>query len=356
MGETGSDSIGSTRNILVRAGSAPLVSDQSTRRFRVIGVDRESATDRELEVEAWNEANARVKAELLGLVVTAVTPSQMADREYPAAEGVRNSIEAGEAAPEAPAVVARENSASAPAITKDWVPVHSPDLAVVQAVLDGTKPGQVRDGVLFMLADNRIQAWNTPPGDGADSHFLLTKEHPYRAILLKGVLAGQIPASWGTTDLGTAGWLVRRSDLWVEYEHSLLPRELQPHPQRWNWAAFALGGIWAIWTRTWQSLWFSAVGTAAYFWKDHLMSEAGRRWTESEEAPSIYFAWFCVIAARLLYAPFANRMRHDRLTARGFRVRDYVSGRTKDEARSRMAQGLSAAQAKLECGIECGPY
>ena len=40
--------------------------------YRVIGVDRETRTDKDITVEAASSDNARVKAELEGLVVTEV--------------------------------------------------------------------------------------------------------------------------------------------------------------------------------------------------------------------------------------------------------------------------------------------
>jgi len=51
---------------------ADLYDDDDTKRFRVIGVDRDSGMDTELVVEAMTEANAQAKAELKGVVVTDV--------------------------------------------------------------------------------------------------------------------------------------------------------------------------------------------------------------------------------------------------------------------------------------------
>jgi hypothetical protein len=42
-------------------------------KYRVVGVDKNTRADREMTVEAASRANARVKAELEGLIVTAVT-------------------------------------------------------------------------------------------------------------------------------------------------------------------------------------------------------------------------------------------------------------------------------------------
>lgn len=42
-------------------------------RFRVVGVDAESGSDTAVYVDAWNEDNARIKAELKGVIVTKVT-------------------------------------------------------------------------------------------------------------------------------------------------------------------------------------------------------------------------------------------------------------------------------------------
>jgi hypothetical protein len=44
-------------------------------RYRVIGVDKTTRADRELTVDAASRANAQVKAELEGIVVTNVTRS-----------------------------------------------------------------------------------------------------------------------------------------------------------------------------------------------------------------------------------------------------------------------------------------
>src|SRR5947208_1612474 len=44
-------------------------------RYRVTGVDKSTRADRELTVEAASRANAQVKAELEGILVTAVTKS-----------------------------------------------------------------------------------------------------------------------------------------------------------------------------------------------------------------------------------------------------------------------------------------
>jgi hypothetical protein len=41
--------------------------------YRVVGVDRNTRADRDLVIEAQSRENARVKAELDGIVVTAVT-------------------------------------------------------------------------------------------------------------------------------------------------------------------------------------------------------------------------------------------------------------------------------------------
>jgi hypothetical protein len=41
--------------------------------YRVVGVDKTTRADREITVEAASRANAQVKAELEGLIVTAVT-------------------------------------------------------------------------------------------------------------------------------------------------------------------------------------------------------------------------------------------------------------------------------------------
>jgi len=49
-----------------------------SQRFRVVGVNRQSGQDTELTVEAVSEANARVKTELRGIVVTAISPQAQA--------------------------------------------------------------------------------------------------------------------------------------------------------------------------------------------------------------------------------------------------------------------------------------
>ena len=42
-------------------------------RYRVVGVDKNTRADREISIEAASRANAQVKAELEGMIVTSVT-------------------------------------------------------------------------------------------------------------------------------------------------------------------------------------------------------------------------------------------------------------------------------------------
>jgi len=53
----------------------PLEPPTGSGRYRVVGVDKTTRADREITIEAASPANAQVKAELDGMVVTSVTKS-----------------------------------------------------------------------------------------------------------------------------------------------------------------------------------------------------------------------------------------------------------------------------------------
>lgn len=61
-------------NLQNRAQSNTQTEIHTLRKFRIVGVDSATHYDTSLVVEAATEANAKVKAELRGVIVTSVTP------------------------------------------------------------------------------------------------------------------------------------------------------------------------------------------------------------------------------------------------------------------------------------------
>jgi hypothetical protein len=50
-----------------------LLSAANLRRYRIVGVDSETRTDLDFEIDAATAANAKVKAELAGVIMTEVS-------------------------------------------------------------------------------------------------------------------------------------------------------------------------------------------------------------------------------------------------------------------------------------------
>lgn len=323
------------------------MSDQPTYEYRVSGVDRATGDDRMLSIRAWSRQNAQIKAELQGLIVSEVKDvleqvanagSQAATDPAKSATSMRDAVQVGVQVTPAP-------NGEVPDLPTGWEafdPEQDPEST--QGILEGRVAGQIRGRRMYRLEAGRLNLDSTATVADAVGNTVPIPNGHCGTLLLACVLSGSLPGVWQGPTGYCPGWSHSTDDLWLRYDHPLRTQELHPHPIRWNWLAFLGGGLWALWTRTWHCLWFSVANTAAWAWNGHLVQQAGSSWNE-DESLLIYVSYACIVLTRLLYAPFANRIRHAHLLARGYTVCDYVRGRTRDEARANLANGLSAEKA-----------
>jgi len=317
------------------------VTSQLPHRYTIIGVDRSTAGDRAITVEAWNEANARAKAELQGLLVTSIQlfpedseshssePKEI--KEHDGALAISKLIPPAADSPAVPFI-------ADPPPQEHWKQVEPSDTSLSEVLL-GQVAGQIRQGRLYLANGH----WNKPHGFPNKAGIplgsrLLLESDPNRELLLRGILAGVIPARWLHTFPGI-GWRICTSRLWVKLAHPTLSPELHPVPERWNWAALFGGIIWTVATGTWRSLWPLLAGALclaldAQFVPDDNWLAHGALITAG-------------IVSFLILGGVANGLRYKNRLARGYKVVDYVYGKNRDEALAEIANGTSAARASL---------